>query len=63
VTISAATVISRSIREPGTYTGMYPADDHQSWLRNTSVVRHLADLMERVRELEKRIQGKEGRDG
>ncbi len=63
VTISAATVISRSIREPGTYTGMFPADDHQSWLRNTSIVRHLADLMERVRALEKRIQGKEGRDG
>ena len=63
VTISAATVISRSIRKPGTYTGMFPADDHQSWTRNTAVVRHLADLMERVRALEKRIEGKEGRDG
>ena len=63
VTISAATVISRSIRKPGTYTGMFPADDHESWTRNTAVVRHLADLMERVRALEKRIEGKEGRDG
>jgi len=63
VTVSAATVISRSIRKPGTYTGMYPADDHESWARNTAIVRHLAELMERVRVLEKRIEGKGGRDG
>jgi len=63
VTISAATVISRSIRKPGTYTGMFPADDHESWTRNTAIVRHLAELMERVRALEKRMDGKGGRDG
>ena len=63
VTVSADTVISRSIRKPGTYTGMFPADDHDSWIRNTAVIRHLADLMDRVRVLEKRIQGKEGSDG
>ncbi len=62
-TVSADTVISRSIRKPGTYTGMFPADDHESWARNTAVVRQLADLMERVRVLEKRIQGKGGSDG
>jgi len=62
-TVSADTVISRSIRKPGTYTGMFPADDHESWARNTAVVRQLADLMERVRALEKRLQGKEGSDG
>jgi UDP-3-O-[3-hydroxymyristoyl] glucosamine N-acyltransferase len=61
--VSAATVISRSIRKPGTYTGMFPADDNESWARNTAVVRHLADLMDRVRSLEKRIQDKEKDDG
>ena len=54
---------SRSIRKPGTYTGMFPADDNESWARNTAVVRHLADLMDRVRSLEKRIQDKEKGDG
>ena len=54
VHVSAATVISRSIRKPGTYTGMYPFDDHASWARNTARVRHLADLAERVRVLENR---------
>jgi UDP-3-O-[3-hydroxymyristoyl] glucosamine N-acyltransferase len=63
VTVSAATVISRSIRKPGTYTGMFPADTHDEWLRNTAVVRQLAELLERVRALEKRIEGKEGSDG
>ncbi len=61
--VSADTVISRSIRKPGTYTGMFPADDNQSWARNTAVVRHLADLVDRVRSLEKKIQKKEKGDG
>lgn len=54
VHVSAATVISRSIRKPGTYTGMYPFDDNASWARNTALVRHLADLAERIGALEKR---------
>jgi UDP-3-O-[3-hydroxymyristoyl] glucosamine N-acyltransferase len=57
VHVSAGTVISRSIRKPGTYTGMFPFDDNASWARNTALVRHLADLAERVGVLEK-SQGK-----
>jgi UDP-3-O-[3-hydroxymyristoyl] glucosamine N-acyltransferase len=53
VHVSAATVISRSIRKPGTYTGMFPFDDNASWARNTALVRHLADLADRLRALEK----------
>lgn len=63
VNVSADTVISRSITRPGTYTGMFPADENESWARNTAVVRHLADLVERVRALEKRRDGKEKGDG
>jgi UDP-3-O-[3-hydroxymyristoyl] glucosamine N-acyltransferase len=59
VQVSADTVISHSIRKPGTYTGMFPADDNAAWARNTAVVRRLADLADRVRELEKRLNGKE----
>jgi UDP-3-O-[3-hydroxymyristoyl] glucosamine N-acyltransferase len=47
-------VISRSIRQPGTYTGMFPFDDNESWAKNTALVRHLADLAERVRVLERK---------
>jgi len=62
VAVSAATVISRSIRKPGTYTGLFPFDDHASWTRNTARMRRLAELAARVRELERRL-GKGGRDG
>ncbi len=54
VHISAATVISRSIRQPGTYTGVFPFDDHESWTHNTALVRRLADLAERLRALERK---------
>ena len=63
VHVSAATVISRSIRKPGTYTGMYPFDDNASWARNTAQVRHLAELADRVAALEKRGQRRKKRDG
>jgi len=53
VHVSAGTVITRSIRKPGTYTGLFPFDDNASWARNTALVRHLADLAERVGALEK----------
>lgn len=54
VSVSAGTVISRSIRRPGTYTGMFPFDDNESWAKNTALVRHLADLADRVRALERK---------
>jgi len=63
VHVSAATVISRSIRKPGTYTGMYPFDDNASWARNTALVRHLADLADRVRALEQRGKPRKKSDG
>ena len=53
VNVSAGTVISRTIRKPGTYTGLYPFDDNESWARNTALVRHLSELADRVRALEK----------
>jgi UDP-3-O-[3-hydroxymyristoyl] glucosamine N-acyltransferase len=53
VHVSAATVISRSVLKPGTYTGMYPFDENAAWLKNTALIRHLAELAERVRTLER----------
>ena len=63
VHVSADTVISRSIREPGTYTGMFPFDDNASWARNTALVRHLAELADRVRALEQKLKEKGGGNG
>jgi UDP-3-O-[3-hydroxymyristoyl] glucosamine N-acyltransferase len=58
VHVSAGTVISRSVRQPGTYTGMYPFDDNESWARNTALVRHLAEMADRIRELERKEKNK-----
>jgi hypothetical protein len=33
---------------------MFPFDDHESWTRNTALVRRLADLAERLRALERK---------
>jgi len=55
VHISADTVITKSIARPGTYTGLYPFAGHAAWSRNTALVRHLAKLEARVRELERRL--------
>ena len=39
VNISAGTVISRSVLKPGTYTGVYPFDEHSSWARAAAALR------------------------
>lgn len=55
VDVSAGTVISRSIHQAGTYTGMFPFDDNASWARNTAQVRRLSELARRLRDLEKEV--------
>jgi UDP-3-O-[3-hydroxymyristoyl] glucosamine N-acyltransferase len=39
VNISAGTFISRSILKPGTYTGIYPVDQHDNWARAAAWLR------------------------
>lgn len=63
VAVSAATVISRSIHEAGTYTGMYPFDENAAWKKNAALVRHLSELADRIRLLEKRLSEKEQKNG
>ena len=54
VEISTYTLITKSIDRPGIYTGAYPFEPHRDWLRNAAQLRHLAELAQRVRKLEKR---------
>lgn len=55
VTISGGTLIASSITEPGTYTGVYPAELNRAWRRNAARLRRLDELAERVRVLERRL--------
>jgi len=54
VEISAGTLVSRSILKAGTYTGVFPFEENGSWARNAALVRHLAELADRVRSLERK---------
>jgi UDP-3-O-[3-hydroxymyristoyl] glucosamine N-acyltransferase len=56
VTISAATAIMKSIRKPGIYTSIHPFQEHREWIRNAAHLRHLDELVEKIRALEKRLQ-------
>jgi len=55
VEISGASVVSKSIIRPGTYTAVFPLARHEDWLHNASHIRHLDALAGRVRELEARL--------
>jgi UDP-3-O-[3-hydroxymyristoyl] glucosamine N-acyltransferase len=52
VHISAATVVSKSIRTSGHYTGFFPLDDNASWERNAATLKQLHSLRERIKKLE-----------
>ena len=52
VHISAATVVSRSIRKPGVYSGFFPIDDNARWEKNAATLKQLYTLRERIRALE-----------
>jgi UDP-3-O-[3-hydroxymyristoyl] glucosamine N-acyltransferase len=55
VTVSGGTLISRSINEPGFYSGVFPFMTNRDWERNAAIVRHLRELRERLRALENRL--------
>jgi UDP-3-O-[3-hydroxymyristoyl] glucosamine N-acyltransferase len=58
--ISSGTLVSRSISEPGFYTGFFPLMKNRDWERNAAVLRQLDDLRDRVRQLE--AQSRQPRD-
>ncbi len=52
VEISGHTSITKSIETPGVYSGVYPFEPNRDWRRNAAQLRHLAELVRRVRALE-----------
>ena len=53
VNISAATVVTKSISQPGHYTGVFPLDDNATWERNAATLKQLHTLRDRIKILEK----------
>lgn len=52
VHISAASVVTRSIRKPGHYTGLFPIDDNANWEKNAATLKQLHGLRERLKVME-----------
>ena len=56
VNISAASIVTRSIRKPGHYTGMFPIDDNAAWEKNAASLKQLHSLRDRIRALEEQLR-------
>lgn len=61
VVIGGATMVSKDIREPGFYTGSFPAEKDRDWKRKVARFRRLDDLVRRLEKLEKAGHGNEDR--
>ena len=56
VHISSASMVSRSIHEPGQYTGFFPLSKNADWEKSAAIVRNLASMREKIRDLEKTVK-------
>ncbi|HEY0487982.1 MAG TPA: UDP-3-O-(3-hydroxymyristoyl)glucosamine N-acyltransferase [Telluria sp.] len=56
VHISSASMVSRSIAEPGQYTGFYPLAKNADWEKTAAIVRNLDTMRDKIRALEKQLK-------
>jgi UDP-3-O-[3-hydroxymyristoyl] glucosamine N-acyltransferase len=55
VHISGGSLVHRSIKQPGLYTGIFPIDDNATWEKNAATLRHLNSLRDRLRAVERAL--------
>ena len=56
VHVSSGSMVSRSLPEPGHYTGFYPLAKNSEWEKSAAIVRNLSSMREKIRALEKTIK-------
>jgi UDP-3-O-[3-hydroxymyristoyl] glucosamine N-acyltransferase len=56
VEISSFTLVGKSILKAGTYSGIFPVAEKGEWLKNASHIRHLDEMANRIKQLEKDIE-------
>ena len=59
--ISTNTLITKSLAKPGTYTSALPFSEHEVWQKNAVHMRHLDKLVERIKQLERKVVELEGK--
>ena len=52
VTVSPGSMITRSLKKADTYTALMPFQRHEDWLKTAASLRHLADLSDKLKQLE-----------
>lgn len=53
--VSTNTLITKSLKKPGTYTSSMPFSEHDTWQKNAVHMRNLDKLVDRIKQLEKRL--------
>ena len=56
VHVGSGSMVSRSIAEPGHYTGFYPLAKNSEWEKSAAIVRNLSTMRDKIRALEKTIK-------
>jgi len=56
VEIAAFTLIGKSIREAGSYAAIFPFSKTEDWRKNAAHLRHLDDLVKRIKALEQELE-------
>jgi len=56
VEISSFTLVGKSIRERGSYCGIFPFSTTQAWRKNAAHVRHLDEMADRIKQLAQEIE-------
>ena len=56
VEIAAFTLIGKSIREAGSYAGIFPFSKAEDWRKNSVHIRHLGELSDRIKTLEQQLK-------
>jgi UDP-3-O-[3-hydroxymyristoyl] glucosamine N-acyltransferase len=62
VEISSFTLIGKSIREPGSYTGIFPFSKNEEWRKNASHLRHLDALADKIKMLQQEFEALRRKD-
>jgi UDP-3-O-[3-hydroxymyristoyl] glucosamine N-acyltransferase len=60
--IGGGTLVSKSIRNPDAYASSYPLSTRKEWLSNAVHLRHLDELVQRVKQLENEIKSMQKKD-
>ena len=56
VEIASFTLVGKSIREAGSYAGIFPFSKNEEWRKNAAQLRHLDELAHKVKQLQHEIE-------